>query len=94
MCRSNVGENEHHMPGGKSSAIAAPVGHTPGSRTMAYTGTLILAFIIIHVATFKFDVGGLKGQTPGVEVLHRDRNDPNLPEVCSWPLEHQTRQTA
>lgn len=40
---------------------------TPGSRTMAYTGTLILAFIIIHVATFKFDVGGLKGQTPGVE---------------------------
>ena len=38
---------------------------TPGSRTMAVTGTLILAFIIIHVATFKFDVGGLKGQTPG-----------------------------
>jgi succinate dehydrogenase / fumarate reductase cytochrome b subunit len=38
---------------------------TPGSRTMAITGTLILAFVIIHVATFKFDVGGLKGQIPG-----------------------------
>ncbi|MBI5247477.1 MAG: succinate dehydrogenase cytochrome b subunit [Elusimicrobia bacterium] len=40
---------------------------TPGSRTMALTGSLILLFIIIHVATFKFDVGGLKGQTPGTE---------------------------
>jgi succinate dehydrogenase / fumarate reductase cytochrome b subunit len=34
---------------------------TPGSRTMAWTGTLILAFVVIHVATFKYDVGGLKG---------------------------------
>ena len=34
---------------------------TPGSRTMAVTGTLILVFIIIHVATFKYNVGGLKG---------------------------------
>ncbi len=41
---------------------------TPGSRTMAYTGTLILAFIIIHVATFKYDVGGFKGG-PGQEGL-------------------------
>jgi succinate dehydrogenase / fumarate reductase cytochrome b subunit len=41
---------------------------TPGSRTMAVTGTLILAFVIIHVATFKFDVGGFKG-TPGQEGL-------------------------
>ena len=41
---------------------------TPGSRTMAITGTLILAFIIIHVATFKFDVGGFKG-TPGQDGL-------------------------
>ena len=40
---------------------------TPGSRTMALTGTLILLFIIVHVGTFKFDVGGLKGQTPGTE---------------------------
>lgn len=40
---------------------------TPGSRTMAITGTLILVFIVVHVATFKFDVGGLKGQTPGTE---------------------------
>lgn len=38
---------------------------TPGSRSMAITGTLILAFVIIHVATFKFDVGGLKGQIEG-----------------------------
>lgn len=38
---------------------------TPGSRTMAVTGLLILAFIIIHVATFKYDVGGLKGQLEG-----------------------------
>jgi len=34
---------------------------TPGSRTMAATGILILTFIIIHVATFKYNVGGLKG---------------------------------
>ncbi|MBI4061044.1 MAG: succinate dehydrogenase cytochrome b subunit [Elusimicrobia bacterium] len=34
---------------------------TPGSRTMALTGTLILVFIVVHVATFKFDLGGLKG---------------------------------
>ena len=34
---------------------------TPGSRTMAVTGTLILAFVIIHVATFKYDIGGEKG---------------------------------
>jgi len=40
---------------------------TPGSRTMAITGLLILAFIIVHVATFKYDVGGLKGQIPGQE---------------------------
>ena len=50
---------------------ARPVGYevykgkgarTPGSRTMAWTGTLILAFIIIHVAPFKFDTGRLTGQ--------------------------------
>lgn len=40
---------------------------TPGSRTMAITGLLILAFIIVHVATFKYDVGGLKGQVAGQE---------------------------
>lgn len=34
---------------------------TPGSRTMALTGTLILAFVIIHVATFKYQLGGQKG---------------------------------
>lgn len=38
---------------------------TPGSRTMAVTGILILSFIVVHVATFKYDVGGLKGQIPG-----------------------------
>ncbi len=41
---------------------------TPGSRTMALTGTLILAFVIIHVATFKFKIGGYKG-LPGEEGL-------------------------
>ena len=42
---------------------------TPGSRTMAITGTLILAFVIIHVATFKFkQFGGFKG-LPGEEGL-------------------------
>jgi len=34
---------------------------TPGSRTMAVTGTLILAFVVIHVATFKYKLGGFKG---------------------------------
>lgn len=35
---------------------------TPGSRSMALTGTLILAFVIIHVATFKYkQFGGFKG---------------------------------
>ncbi len=42
---------------------------TAGSRTMALTGTVILAFIIIHVATFKFDVGGLKGPDLFAHVL-------------------------
>ncbi len=41
---------------------------TPGSRTMALTGTLILVFVVIHVATFKYDVGGFKG-TSGQEGL-------------------------
>jgi succinate dehydrogenase / fumarate reductase, cytochrome b subunit len=35
---------------------------TPGSRTMAITGTLILAFVVIHVATFKYKAGGVKGE--------------------------------
>jgi len=34
---------------------------TAGSRTMAITGTVILAFVILHVATFKYAVGGMKG---------------------------------
>lgn len=36
-------------------------GRTPGSRTMAVSGSLILLFIIIHVATIKYQVGGAKG---------------------------------
>ena len=40
---------------------------TPGSRTMAVTGTLILVFIIVHVGTLKYDIGGLKGQIEGQE---------------------------
>lgn len=35
---------------------------TPGSRTMAVTGTLILLFVVIHVATMKFKVGGPRGE--------------------------------
>jgi succinate dehydrogenase / fumarate reductase cytochrome b subunit len=42
---------------------------TPGSRTMAWTGGLVLAFILIHVATFKYDVGGLKGTDLFAHVL-------------------------
>jgi len=34
---------------------------TPGSSTMVLTGLLVLAFIVVHVATLKFEVGGLKG---------------------------------
>lgn len=34
---------------------------TPGSRTMAVSGSLILLFLIIHVATIKYQVGGAKG---------------------------------
>jgi succinate dehydrogenase / fumarate reductase cytochrome b subunit len=36
---------------------------TPGSSTMAISGSLILLFIIIHVATIKYMVGGPKGPT-------------------------------
>lgn len=36
---------------------------TAGSRTMTVTGSLILLFIIIHVATIKYQVGGAKGPT-------------------------------
>ncbi len=42
---------------------------TAGSRTMAITGTVLLAFVIIHVATFKFkQFGGFMG-LPGEEGL-------------------------
>lgn len=34
---------------------------TPGSRSMVPTGMLVFGFIVVHVATLKFDVGGLKG---------------------------------
>lgn len=36
---------------------------TPGSRTMAVSGSLILLFIVIHVATIKYQVGGAMGPT-------------------------------
>lgn len=29
-------------------------GRTPGSRTMTYTALLVLAFIVVHIRTFKF----------------------------------------
>jgi succinate dehydrogenase / fumarate reductase cytochrome b subunit len=34
---------------------------TPGSSTMAVSGSLILLFVIIHVATIKYRLGGSKG---------------------------------
>jgi len=34
---------------------------TAGSSTMVWTGSLILAFVVLHVATFKYNIGGLKG---------------------------------
>ena len=55
-----------------ANAAARPIGYltaadkgarTPGSRTMAATGSLILLFIIVHVATIKYQVGGAKGTT-------------------------------
>lgn len=42
-------------------AYASKGGRTPGSRTMALTGLLILGFVVVHVATFKFKSGGAKG---------------------------------
>ena len=57
---------------------ARPVGYesykgkgarTAGSRTMALTGTLILVFIVAHVATFKFKAGGAKGADLYTHVL-------------------------
>ena len=55
-----------------ANAAARPIGYaaaadkgarTPGSRTMAISGSLILLFIIIHVATIKYQLGGAKGAT-------------------------------
>ena len=54
------------------NAAARPIGYqvnadkgarTAGSRTMAIGGSLLLLFIIIHVATIKYMVGGAKGPT-------------------------------
>ena len=42
-------------------AVADKGARTPGSRTMAIGGSLLLLFIIIHVATIKYQVGGAKG---------------------------------
>jgi succinate dehydrogenase / fumarate reductase cytochrome b subunit len=50
---------------------ARPVGYesysgkgarTPGSRTMAVTGIVILVFVVLHVATMKYKAGGAKGE--------------------------------
>ena len=55
-----------------ANMAARPVGYqvssdkgarTPGSRTMAVGGSLILLFIIIHVATIKYQAGGAMGAT-------------------------------
>ncbi|UPT74890.1 MAG: succinate dehydrogenase cytochrome b subunit [Elusimicrobiota bacterium] len=61
-----------------ANRAARPVGYesykgkgarTPGSRTMALTGTLILVFVIAHVATFKYKAGGAKGPDLFTHVL-------------------------
>lgn len=53
-----------------ANAAARPIGYavkadkgarTAGSRTMTATGLLVLAFVLVHVATFKFGAGGRKG---------------------------------
>jgi len=53
-----------------ANMAARPVGYevystkgarTPGSRTMAITGSLVLLFIVVHVATIKYQIGGAKG---------------------------------
>lgn len=44
-------------------AVADKGARTPGSRTMAIGGSLLLLFVIIHVATIKYMVGGAKGET-------------------------------
>lgn len=55
----------------RANWVARPVGYavyepkggrTPGSRTMTVTGTLILLFVIVHVATMKYRVGGSQGE--------------------------------
>jgi succinate dehydrogenase / fumarate reductase cytochrome b subunit len=55
-----------------ANAAARPIGYqvtadkgarTAGSRTMAIGGSLLLLFVIIHVATIKYQVGGAKGPT-------------------------------
>lgn len=44
-------------------AVADKGARTPGSRTMTVSGSLILLFIVIHVATIKYQVGGAMGPT-------------------------------
>src|SRR5580704_14349107 len=44
-------------------AVADKGSRTPGSRTMAVGGSLILLILIVHVATIKYQVGGPKGPT-------------------------------
>jgi succinate dehydrogenase / fumarate reductase cytochrome b subunit len=55
-----------------ANAAARPVGYqvaadkgarTPGSRTMAVSGSLILLFLIVHVGTIKYHLGGQRGDT-------------------------------
>ena len=55
-----------------ANSAARPIGYqvvadkgarTPGSRSMAIGGSVILLFVIIHVATIKYMVGGAKGPT-------------------------------
>ena len=46
-------KNRHARPVAYEAA-ASKGGRTPGSRTMAISGILVLLFLIIHIKTFKF----------------------------------------
>ncbi|MBI2070255.1 MAG: succinate dehydrogenase cytochrome b subunit [Elusimicrobia bacterium] len=46
-------ENRKARPAAYVMSVAKG-GRTPGSRTMIYSGLILLAFVIIHIKTFKF----------------------------------------
>lgn len=50
-------QNKQARPAGYAMEKAKG-GRTPGSRTMTITALLVLAFLVIHIRTFKFGGGG------------------------------------